>query len=146
MRTWPVILMASVAVAANVSNPASQEDKTIYDEDVQLVYAAPMESPSGVLSAFPGAVVVRVTLGHDGHVTAALPVSGLDRLIPACLANAKNWVFKPNRAKSAIIVYEFRMGEGVCPSGSYNMIRPPNLSQVGVCYPQMNVSTSETKR
>ena len=142
MRIWPVILVASVAVAASVSNPATQEDKTIYDEDVQLVQAAKME-PSGNMWGLPGAVVVTVTLSHDGHVTAALPVSGSDRFIPACLSNAKNWVFKPNRTKSAIIVYEFRPSEGGCPSGSYNVIWPPNLSRVGVCHPPLNVSTSE---
>jgi hypothetical protein len=140
-----MILVISMAVGTRGSNSAAREDKTIYDEDVQLLQPATMEYPAGMWG-LPGAVVVRVSLGEDGHVTSALPVSGLDDWIPPCLSNAKKWIFKPNRSKSAIIVYEFRWGEGVCPSGSYNIIRPPNLSQVGVCHPQMNVSTSEIKR
>lgn len=109
MRIWPVILVASVAVAPSVSNPATQEDQTIYDEGVELVRPATMESPGGMWG-LPGAVVVRVTLSHDGHVTAAFPVSGLDRLIPVCLSNAKDWLFKPNHTKSAIIVLRVQMG------------------------------------
>ena len=72
MKIWPVILAAGVGVAASISNPATQEDKTIYDEDVELVRPATMEYPGGMFG-LPAVVVVRVRLGHNGRVTGLSP-------------------------------------------------------------------------
>jgi len=134
MRTWRFLLLVSIAVAASTSALFTQQDETIYDEDVNLVHPAEMAYPPLAL-ALPlrGTVVVRATLNKKGRVVAVSAISGRTSLVPACLSNAAKWTFRPNAEKSAIIVYEFRVGDAACDGNAYYRLRPPNLIEVTEC-------------
>jgi hypothetical protein len=86
-----------------------------------------------------GMVVVRVKLDESGKVISSVAVSGPKVLIPDTLANAKKWRFEPNAAKSAVIIYEFVIPEGVCDpnekSGQDDLFifRKPNIASISSC-------------
>jgi hypothetical protein len=78
--------------------------------------------------------VVRVTLDEQGTVLDAKAISGSDTLIPYCLTNVKKWHFQPHAAKTAVIVFNFRMPEGQRKSpGSLFAFQQPNFATVIGC-------------
>jgi uncharacterized lipoprotein len=129
------ILLATIMVIAGCSSVFSgEQDTTVYDEDARVMSAAALNYPPQVITLrLHGAVVVSVTLGSHGEVVTATAVSGPPFLIPSCLASAKNWKFGPNPQKRAVIVFEFRFGEGTCPNGTYSVFRPPNILELVEC-------------
>ena len=134
MRTWRFLMLASIVVAASSSAVFTQQENIIYDEDVTLVQPAAMEYPPVALALpFRGTVVVRAALNKKGRVVAVSAISGRTSLVPACLSNAAKWTFRPNAEKSAIIVYEFRVGDAACDGNAYYRLRPPNLIEVTEC-------------
>ncbi|MFI5090834.1 MAG: energy transducer TonB [Terriglobales bacterium] len=105
--------------------------KAVDFEDLKyplLAQYAPLESE--------GVVVVRVNLDDEGKVVEAMAISGNDILIPDCLANVKKWRFQPNPAKTAVIVYNFRMLQGECKSASSVFaFQHPNFVTIVGCMP-----------
>lgn len=83
-----------------------------------------------------GAVVIQVKLDGDGSVTDAEAISGPPLLVPSAVNNIKQWQFRPNARKSAVIVYDFIFIEGRCEShGSLFVLQPSNLATVIGCAP-----------
>ena len=74
-----------------------------------------------------------------------IALSGHDKLIPDCLANAKKWRFQPNAQHAAVIVYNFRMPYAACKSEtlvSFSMLQAPNFVTVKACSVPVNPTTS----
>jgi len=65
----------------------------------------------------------------------ASALTGPALLIPYATANAKEWRFKPNRQRRAIIVYEFSIGGGACHQSrrSLFLLRRDNFAQIKSC-------------
>lgn len=82
-------------------------------------------------------VVVRAKLDADGNVVAGAAVSGSRFLVPDCLSNVKKWKFKPNPQRSVVVVYNFKIEEGVCHdrSRSLFLLIHPNLASITICSP-----------
>jgi outer membrane biosynthesis protein TonB len=86
-----------------------------------------------------GAVVVQAKLDDQGGVVDAVAISGPPMLVPSTLINIKNWRFKPNDSKSAVVVYHFIFIEGRCEShGSLFVLEPSNLATIIGCVPATN--------
>jgi TonB family protein len=100
----------------------SDEDMEIVHFDNELKYP-----PLARQARVQGVVVVQVKLDDKGKVVDAAAVSGAGILIPACLANAKNWHFRPNSQKAAIIVYNFKL---VINDPGQFILQPPNFVTV----------------
>jgi outer membrane biosynthesis protein TonB len=108
--------LASIAsIARSNAQPTREAEQTLYDEEFRLASFADMDYPLDARRAnVQGVVVVWATLDDDGRVASASAISGPRLLIPHVLANAKKWLFHPNDRKSAVIVYDFRIDQGVC--------------------------------
>ena len=121
-----LVVRCSILLMALLSTPAliAQQVDTIYSEDVQLVAFEDLAYPRGALvGRVQGVVVIRAVLNDKGEVVNALALQGNRTLIPECLANVKKWRFKPNPRKSAIVVYDFRLDDGVCKDNSHSLFR-----------------------
>src|SRR5260370_27865367 len=59
-------------------------------------------------------VVVRIKLDDAGKVVSATAVSGAKALVFDVMPNIQKWRFRPNAAKAAVIIYEFRLATGQC--------------------------------
>ncbi len=108
---------------------SGQQDVTILDEQIKPFYFENLLYPLAArLTHVQGVVVVRVTLGEDGRIVSSQALSGAKSLIADCIANSKKWRFQPSSAKTAIIVYDFKI-EGLCnlPCASQCTFRPPNM-------------------
>jgi hypothetical protein len=77
---------------------------------------------------------VKVTLDAEGRVVESTAISGARYLIPDCLTNSKKWLFRPNANKDAVIVYNFRIINGLCNSiTSQSIFQAPNFLSVTSC-------------
>ncbi len=119
---------------------SARQDKTVEDEDIVVTSYTAMSYPRmAQVSHILGMVVVRVELDDAGKVVSSTAVSGSRVLIPDSLANAKKWRFQPNAKKNAVIIYDFRLAEGMCDpneSESQNRIfvfRKPNIASITAC-------------
>src|SRR3954453_8080037 len=81
-----------------------------------------------------GRVVVSVTTDASGRVVDATSLSGPERLVPAVLANARQWTLSPG-ARTAAIVYRFEIDHGSCNDDSRSLFRlvRPNLAVITAC-------------
>ncbi len=137
--TIAVLIAACGGVRAQQNGTVTVIDKGIKVVDFEelkyplLAQYAPLESE--------GVVVVRVNLDDEGKVVEALAISGNDILIPDCLANVKKWRFQPNPAKTAVIIYNFRVAQGECKSASSVFaFQKPNLVMIVGCVPALESS------
>jgi TonB family protein len=115
-------------------------DETVTDDQISVSSFAEMHYPRmAQVAHIRGMVVIRVKLDEAGRVVSSVAVSGSKVLIPDTLANAKKWRFLPNAAKSAVIVYEFLIPEGVCDpneksgQGDLFIFRKPNIASITAC-------------
>lgn len=108
--------------------PSSQTDM-ISDNDVEVVhFDNELKYPSLARQArVQGAVVIKVDLDDKGRAVDAAAVSGAGILIPPCLKNARNWRFRPNSQKAAVIVYNFKL---VINDPGQTILQPPNFVTV----------------
>ena len=140
MKETPRIVMFIVVLLAisSFGYVRAQQDATINDRDIKLVDFDGLTYPTIARTAhIQGVVVVRVKLDDKGRVRAATAISGAEILIPECLTNAKKWRFRSNAQNTAIIVYNFRMTDGITKSGcSHFMLLPPNFATITSCLPE----------
>jgi TonB family protein len=110
------------------------EDQPILNEDIGIFSFETMAYPlHAKVTHIQGAVVVKVSIDSNGNVASAAAVSGPKQLIPDCLSNARRWRFRPEKSRTAVIVYLFKI-EGLCqlPCASYFSFSPPNIATVTV--------------
>jgi hypothetical protein len=128
--------------AQNLSWPA----EAIQDTKVTVKHWEPMSYPSlPHLASLQSIVVVGVTLGDDGRVVEASPLSGHELFFKDVVNNATKWTFEPNGGRRAIIVYNFEIQtgshgcHGSCSAWIY--FRPPNFITIKVPYRIPDVSS-----
>ena len=145
MNTWriEVIWMIALVLPAFWCHQSlaqgSQADEAVTDDQIVVSSFAEMRYPRmAQVGNVRGIVVVRAKLDDAGKVVATTAVSGSKLLIPDSLANAKNWQFQPNAAKSAVIIYEFEI-KGRCDQGKDSgrhhrfVFRKPNIASITAC-------------
>ena|ERR1700674_2990211 len=134
ITTIALLLLASALVSAPGTGTAQRQEPVI-DEDVKVGHFEDMKYPPAArLAPAQGAVVVKVRLDDEGSVVESSAISGAKYLIPDCLANSKKWRFQPNASKSAVIIYNFRIINGLCNSvTSQFTFQPPNFVSVTSC-------------
>jgi Gram-negative bacterial TonB protein C-terminal len=123
-----------MALPLNLSLPA-QQDPTIPDKEMRIAHTEDLRYPPAALSgSVQGLVVVRTKLDNNGKVLEAAALSGPELLIPETMTNVKKWRFEPNPHHAAIIVYNFRIADGICnASTSLFFVHPPNFVSVTAC-------------
>jgi TonB family protein len=114
----------------------AKQGGTIWDDDIKIVDFEELRYPlSARLAHVQGVVVVRVTLDDRGKVVDSVAISGAKSLITDSVSNAKNWRFRPSAQKAAVIVYQFRIDDGLChgAASSHFVFRPPNFASITSC-------------
>jgi len=122
---------------------SGQQDATVLDEQIKPFSFEDILYPLAArLTHVQGVVVVRVTLSADGPVVSSQAISGAKSLIADCIANSKKWRFQPSSGKTAIIVYDFKIIEGLCnpPCASHCTFRPPNMVTIVIGEPVVDHS------
>lgn len=144
MNTWRIEAICMMALALPTfwwnqsSAQGSQADETVTDDQIVVSSFAEMRYPRmAQVGNVRGIVVVRVKLDDAGKVVSTTAVSGSKLLIPDTLANAKDWQFQPNAAKSAVIIYEFEI-KGRCEDKDSRrdhlfVFRKPNIASITAC-------------
>ncbi len=136
ITTWVLYMVVLLATTPFTGLKVQQvDDKVVSDKDMKVVDFEEMSYPTlGRTARIQGVVVVRVDLDSHGKVLEAVAISGAQAFIPECLANAKKWQFEPNAQKAAVIVYNFRLSDGISKSGcDHFMLEPPNLATITTC-------------
>jgi TonB-like protein len=128
---WTVALLI---IAPSIQLKA-QQDRVVTDDDMKVVTFEDMNYPAlGRTARVQGVVVVEVKLDDQGRVVEAMAISGKQVFIPDCTANARKWRFRPNAQKAAVIVYNFRLSDGISNSGCDRfMLEPPNFATITTC-------------
>ncbi|MGH9679657.1 MAG: energy transducer TonB [Candidatus Acidiferrales bacterium] len=124
------LLALSAVISVRAQKPAF-----LNDNEMRLVDYEDLAYPAiGHTARIEGVVVVRAILDDQGKVVDATAISGAEPLVPACLANAKKWRFRPNASKMAVIVYNFRLIDTISKSGcSHFELAPPNFATITTC-------------
>jgi hypothetical protein len=115
---------------------------TVFDEDVEVLRFVDVDHPrSPIVAVGTGVVVVQALLDDEGRVISASALAGDPVLTPVSLSNISRWVFKPNRQRRVVVVYEFsHTGMGGCTSDrSLFVLRPPNFASFTLCLPAPSV-------
>ena len=137
-----ITLQALLATILTVISPlcclqAGQDSTIRGGEQVRLVDWEELKYPPLARQArITGVVVLQVKLDGEGKVVESTAISGNKALIPDCLANVKKWRFQTSSQKSVVVVYNFRISDGVChPSsnGSHFSLWPPNFASIATC-------------
>jgi hypothetical protein len=77
-------------------------------------------------------------------VTESTAISGPKDLILDSLANSKQWRFQPNMGKTATIVYNFQINDGLCNKiTSQSTFRPPNLMTITSCDKPLQIEVTK---
>lgn len=148
LRIISIVLAAALLPLANRSPlPAGQVglEGIPDDEDISVASFEEMGYPvQGLLAGVEGDVVVKVKLDDQGKVVLATGVCGSRALTNDALENAKKWQFRPNAAKTAVIIYEFRFADGTCGAtlNQLFVFREPNIASVTAC-PSHSQPTSD---
>lgn len=118
----------------------AQQDETTYDQDIHVLGYKELPYPPIARSArIQGTVVIRVRVDDKGKVTNATAISGNKVLILVTLDNVKEWLFKPNASKTAVVIYRFTILDGECDSLSRIFIfHAPNVADVVTCPSETN--------
>jgi TonB family protein len=110
----------------------AQQKTQLTDKDIRVISFEELTYPPAARAAhIQGVVVVRVKLDGHGDVAEAEPISGSEVLIPACIVNVKRWRFQPNPLNAAVIIYNFRMIDGVFKNGTSRFVlEGPNFATI----------------
>lgn len=130
------LLGVTILLFTSFSAIRAKQERTIWDEDVKIMDFEELRYPlSARLSHVQGVVAVKVTLDDRGKVVDSVAISGAKSLIPDSVANAKKWRFRPSSQKEAVIVYQFRIDDGLCHgvASSHFVFRPPNFATITSC-------------
>ena len=138
-----VLVSAGLAFLALCSGLLAREgDATINDNDINVVHYEQLEYPVWAAGeGREGVVVIKLQLDDTGKVVGAIALSGASTLVPDTLKNAQRWLFRPNPERSAVIVYEFRIGLGCRRNSPYSEMtfHAPNLAVVVNCRTPVDV-------
>jgi TonB family protein len=128
--------------------PLSAQGKApIENKDMRVVEFAELQYPAiGRTAEIQGIVVVQAKLDEQGRVADATALSGPRELIPDCLANVKKWRFAPTAGGTAVVVYNFRLTEGVFKNGPNQFVLyPPNFATITATLPQVQTSAGSAE-
>jgi Gram-negative bacterial TonB protein C-terminal len=130
-----ILLLLASALVLVPRIVTAQQQEPVRDEDVKVGHFEDMKYPlTARLAPVQGVVVVKVRLDEEGSVMESTAISGAKYLIPDCLANSRKWRFQPNLSRSAVIIYNFRIINGLCNSvTSQFTFQPPNFVSVTSC-------------
>lgn len=130
-----VIVLAYLLLGGWSSAQQNQNDSAVKNEDIYVASLTEMTYPLAArLNPVEGIVVVRVKFDETGKVVSSEAISGPKSLIAGAVANAEKWRFHPtNAARTAVIIYEFRL-DGFCLEGSHFTFRQPNVAIVTGCH------------
>ena len=132
------ILLLIVFSLIEAYGEVNAQNEPPYPGEAQLVSFEDLAYPAlARVTRIQGVVVVKATLDDEANVLTVSPVTGPKALIADCLANAKKWKFKPNPQKSAVIVYDFRIGTGACHDASHSLFQlvHQNFATITACDP-----------
>ena len=77
-------------------------------------------------------------------MTESTAISGPKDLIPDSLANSKQWRFQPNTGKTATIVYNFQISDGLCNTRTSQAHVPlPNVMTVTSCDKPLQIEVTK---
>jgi len=136
MTTVGRLVLLVLCVACSIGTNAQGQDDPVYDEDIHVLSFTESPYPRiAITTSLQGLVVVKATLDSDGNVVAATALSGPKLLAATTAQNTKQWRFKPNARKQAIVVYEYRIEPGRCLDDTRSMflLRHPNFVSIVAC-------------
>jgi TonB family protein len=136
-----LMLAVMALLAAAGTNPQSAQEEPLDDRDIKLSSFVDLPYPPlARAAAVQGVVVVKLKLDDAGNVASAFAISGSKALIQDVLANAKQWKFEPNAKKSAVLVYDFRIGGGACHDNTRSIFQlvHQNFASITTCSPVVN--------
>lgn len=116
-----------------VTGVRAQNTDVVTTQFVKILDFAELEYPTLARHArIQGVVVLRVQLDDRGNVISATAISGSTYLVPDSIENVKKWHFEATAARPMIIVYDFRISDGLCagPCRSQFLIWPPNFATI----------------
>lgn len=130
-----LVLALAWLVTPHADGSQSVESReTIYDNAIKVLDFVQLPYPAIARNArTQGAVVVKVTLDSSGRVLDASAISGPRLLVPAALENAKKWRFEPNRHRAVVIVYLFKISDGLCLGGDSLFWVVHNMANIMTC-------------
>jgi TonB family protein len=124
----------------------SPEMKPVLDNTVMPKHVEPFLRYPGIahLARIEGVVVVRVYLDAVGKVESARALSGPEILLKESVDNARKWSFEPSTGTTALIVYNFQIGTGLCHDEtewcpSQFSFRKPNFATITAGDPRANI-------
>ena len=108
----------------------------VNDKDVEVLSFEDLRYPPLAAQArIAGIVVVQAKLDEKGAVVEASAVFGHPMLVPVGLDNVKQWKFRPNAERLAVVVYNFKMA---CSGDGYNQ----DLRQFVLELPNLAIATA----
>jgi len=131
---WAGLLLGLLLYAQD----STELNQAVLDDTVKTLSFEVLDYPIAArLKQVQGTVVIRVNVDERGIVVSSSAVSGAKDLIPACLSNAKKWRFQRGSAKTAILVYQFKIDGGICrlPCASQFIFTPPNVATITIGTP-----------
>jgi TonB family protein len=140
----PIIAIA-LLVICEFSFAGQSQNPIVNDRDINVrIFEDVQYPPLAYMARIQGVVTVQVKLGEQGRVVEAVANSGPELLAAASVNNAKRWVFKPNSAKAAVIIYDYKILDGRCnKNSSLFILQGTNLATVLACPPIVNESSSD---
>lgn len=122
MFAAPLLLLASFwpSVSCEATPPIKVD--WLVQQRMLLRYVPPVYPDLAKFARIQGAVRFTMIVGTDGHVRSLHLVSGHPLLVPAAMAAAKRWVFRPtflNGARAEVITLvplRFRLGYDPSPT------------------------------
>jgi len=130
-----VLLAAGLLAVTPQSSVQARQDETIDDQEISVIdFEAPAYPFLALQIRKQGVVVVRARLDAVGKVVEATVLSGSPYLVSDSVANVKNWRFQPNSHKAVVIVYNYKLSQGMCkyPSG-FSELEGRNLVTITAC-------------
>ncbi len=134
-----ILRLTLLLVFLDLSPPTvtAQRVETVKRDQVGVIDWEELEYPGVArLAHIEGIVVVQARLDDGGNVVQSTALWGNKAFIPACLANAKKWRFRGDSHSDVVIVYNFRMNDGVCHPKStrtHFTLLPPNFATISTC-------------
>ena len=126
--------LVSLLVVVLGSGVETQQNETLYDEDISIVRVGRVTYPAVAASArFKGVVVVTGALDDRGAVTDASVLSGHKLLISEVVTSVRTWMFKPNPQKRFLVVLDFRLDGGCHSPGNTQVRLVANVIRVTSC-------------
>jgi TonB family protein len=129
------ILFAAGFLALGQLAVSAQRDITVNDKDIKVVDFEDLRYPAPARATHSeGVVVVKLTLNDHGDVSDAVALSGANSLLQDTVLNARKWRFKPNTQNTIILVYNFRILDGLCKSDTSQFaFHAPNFISITTC-------------